>query len=213
MDVGPVAVPASKIRTTDQVIVITDASLTMVKGDHFGEAKALTRGLVRAMPESSAPARNPGSYEASVVSFGGRDREGAPLDSFDRGTLGASARRRWSVGVAVLACGVRAPQHVRWQALHAAERALRRLSEASVTSVTGRLLVLPPPRGRARCVPAAPPSRRADATASGQLGGALAGSGYRNASLAAAAVPLPSGRRLQLRGVGGKRPEASRSAS
>lgn len=91
LDVGPVAVPASKIRTTDQVIVITDASLTMVKAGHFSEAKALTESLVRSMPEQSAPARNPDNYDASIVAFGGRDRSGAPLESFDRGDLGASA--------------------------------------------------------------------------------------------------------------------------
>ncbi len=90
-DVGPVAVPAAQVRTTDQVIVITDASLTMFKGGHFDEARALTQSLVRAMPERSAPARNPGSYDASLIAFGGRERVGTGLDAFNRGALAAAA--------------------------------------------------------------------------------------------------------------------------
>ena len=90
-DVGPVAVPAAKIRTTDKFIVITDASLTMFKRGHFDEARALTQSLVRAMPERSAPARNPGSYDASLIAFGGRERVGTGLDAFNRGALDAAA--------------------------------------------------------------------------------------------------------------------------
>lgn len=89
--VGPVDVPASKVRATDQVVVITDASLTMIKADQFRDAKALTRTLVRAMPEPSAPARNPADYQVELIAFGGRDRIVAPLSSFDRPLLAAEA--------------------------------------------------------------------------------------------------------------------------
>ncbi len=91
LDVSPIAVPASKIRATDQVVVITDASLTMVKADTFRDAKALTQTLVRAMPEKSAPALNPGRYEVELVAFGGRDRTRSPLSPFDRAALTSGA--------------------------------------------------------------------------------------------------------------------------
>jgi OOP family OmpA-OmpF porin len=96
--VGPVDVPASKIRATDQVVVITDASLTMVKEDNFRDAKALTQTLVRALPEKSAPARNPESYEVELISFGGRERDKSPLQSFNRGALSSDADDMYAIG-------------------------------------------------------------------------------------------------------------------
>ena len=98
LDVSPIAVPASKIRTTEQVVVITDASLTMVKADTFRDAKALTQTLVRAMPEKDAPARNPGSYEVELIAFGGRDRTRSPLSPFDRAALTSGADELRALG-------------------------------------------------------------------------------------------------------------------
>ena len=89
--VNPIPVPASQTRATDQVVVIADASLTMVKADTFRDAKALAQTLVRAMPEKDAPARNPGSYEVELIGFGGRDRTRSPLSPFDRAALASGA--------------------------------------------------------------------------------------------------------------------------
>jgi outer membrane protein OmpA-like peptidoglycan-associated protein len=96
--VNPVDVPPSKLRATDQVVVITDASLTMVKSDTFRDAKALTQTLVRAMPEKSAPARNPGDYQVELVAFGGRDRTKSPLSDFDRASLASDADGMTALG-------------------------------------------------------------------------------------------------------------------
>ncbi len=88
--VQPAPAPRGEWRTTEQVIVITDASGTMYAAETFPEAKALTQSFIAAMPDARQRAATP-RYEAGVVGFGGKDRVTAPVASFDRQTLATTA--------------------------------------------------------------------------------------------------------------------------
>lgn len=91
LGVGPVRMSAGEWRIVDHVLVITDASGTMYYRQTFPEAKAITQSLVRAMPEAGVRAKNPGSYQAGLVGFGGTERAVAPLAPFDRAALSSVA--------------------------------------------------------------------------------------------------------------------------
>ncbi len=88
--VAPASATPSQWRTTERVVVVTDASGTMYSAQTFPEAKALTQSFIAAMPEPGHPAAQP-VYEAGVVGFGGDDRVVAPVADFDRGTLATTA--------------------------------------------------------------------------------------------------------------------------
>jgi len=90
---SPIRMQSGEWRVVDQTFVVTDASGTMQMEETFPEAKALSRGFLRAMPEPSEPAKNPGTYQASVIGFGGKDRVVAPLASFDRARLDSTAQK------------------------------------------------------------------------------------------------------------------------
>ena len=78
-------------RTTDQVILVTDSSGTMVASDHFPDAKALTQSMVAALPDGQAASARPKPYEAGLLGFGGTERITSPLGPVDRGALGSTA--------------------------------------------------------------------------------------------------------------------------
>jgi len=81
--VSPLALGARDRLVADQLIVVTDASGTTYKNQTFPQEKALTRSFVAALPD--------GSYEASLVAFGGTERKGTALASFNRGALSQAA--------------------------------------------------------------------------------------------------------------------------
>ncbi len=91
LPVGPVSMSSGEWRVVDHVLVVTDASGSMTHRETFPEAKAVTRSFVASMPEADAPARNPGTYEAGLIGFGGTERSTVPLAAFDRGRLSQAA--------------------------------------------------------------------------------------------------------------------------
>ncbi len=88
--VSPANASPSQWRTTERVVVITDASGTMYAAETFPEAKALTQSFIASMPDPGHPAADP-RYEAGVVGFGGDDCVVAPVAAFDRATLSSTA--------------------------------------------------------------------------------------------------------------------------
>ena len=90
LEVSPVSVMGGEQRITDQIIVITDGSATMVQEANFPEARALTQSFVAAMPAANAPAKG-ADYQAGLISFGGGERGGAPLAEFNREVLADKA--------------------------------------------------------------------------------------------------------------------------
>ncbi len=92
VNASPIQMRTGEWRVVDQVFVVTDASGTMYMEKTFPEAKSLSRGFIRAMPEASEPAANPDRYQASVIGFGGNDRVVAPLGRFDRSRLDGKAQ-------------------------------------------------------------------------------------------------------------------------
>lgn len=91
LSVSPLQFAANEWRAPSQAIVITDASGTMYKHQTFPDAKALTQSFVKAMPEGNTRAKFPGTYDASLIGFGGYDRIVSPLAPFDRGALASRA--------------------------------------------------------------------------------------------------------------------------
>lgn len=87
----PIQIGGSDWRVTDQVVVITDGSGTQYVNETFPDAKALTRSFVASMPDANTPSASQRVYDASLVGFGGDDREAAPLAPFDRGRLASTA--------------------------------------------------------------------------------------------------------------------------
>jgi outer membrane protein OmpA-like peptidoglycan-associated protein len=87
IETGPIQIGKGEQRITDQVIVITDASGTMYLRKTFPDAKALARSFVASMPEAGAPSKSGRVYDAGAVGFGGKERSGAPLATFDRSRL------------------------------------------------------------------------------------------------------------------------------
>lgn len=90
-EVSPVSVKQGEQRITDQVIVITDGSATMVQEANFPEARALTQTFIAAMPEAAVRSKGTETYQAALISFGGAERGGAPLADFNRELLADKA--------------------------------------------------------------------------------------------------------------------------
>ena len=92
MRVAPAEMSDDEWRVLDHVFVVTDGSGTMYLEETFPDAKALSVGFIRAMPERSARAANPGTYQAGAIGFGGEERVVAPLGDFDRAALESKAQ-------------------------------------------------------------------------------------------------------------------------
>lgn len=91
--VNPLQFADNEWRVPSQAIVIADSSGTTFVSKTFPYIKALTRSFVSAMPEGNERARYPGTYDATLIGFGGDERIVAPLAPFDRGALAAAADR------------------------------------------------------------------------------------------------------------------------
>lgn len=87
LGVDPLTPASGEWRSTDNVIVITDASNTQVRSGSYGTAKALAQSFVAALPDPKVKAQNPGSYSVGAIGFGSDERSGAALAPFDRESL------------------------------------------------------------------------------------------------------------------------------
>jgi OOP family OmpA-OmpF porin len=85
--VGPIGLADDEWRATDQVVLITDASFSMFQRKNFPEAKAVSQGFVRSLPNYDVRAANPGVYQASAIGFGGDSRIEVPLEPLNRPAL------------------------------------------------------------------------------------------------------------------------------
>ncbi len=145
--VGPVAMEEGEWRVVDHVIVVTDASGTMYYRETFPEAKAITRAFVASMPPATGRARNPGTYEAGLIGFGGDERAVAPLSSFDRPALRSAADDLEILGSVKLGTGGTTPLHVVLSEVQAALSG--RSGQAAVVIVTDGVADLPDEAQRA----------------------------------------------------------------
>ncbi len=109
--VSPLRMAENEQRVVDRVIVVTDGSGTMYQRETFPEAKAVTQAFVAAMPDADARAQNPGAYEASLIGFGGTERQVTPLAPFDRRTLASAADELDILGSVRLGKGGSTPLH------------------------------------------------------------------------------------------------------
>ena len=98
ISVDPLTPASNEWRSTDNIIVITDASHTQVRNATYPTAKALAQSFVAALPEASARAQNPKSYSVAAVGFGSAERSGAPLAPFDREALERATRNLHPLG-------------------------------------------------------------------------------------------------------------------
>jgi OOP family OmpA-OmpF porin len=78
---GPVTPGPDERVIVDHAYLIVDSSSSVEQ--EFASEKAMVQSFVGAMPE--------GTYQSGAVAFGGYDREGAPLATFDRSSLGNTA--------------------------------------------------------------------------------------------------------------------------
>lgn len=85
--VTPVQFSANEWRIPSQAIVIADASGTTYMEETFPFVKALTQSFVQSMPEGNTRAKVSGSYDASLIGFGGKERVVRSLLPFDRSEL------------------------------------------------------------------------------------------------------------------------------
>jgi OOP family OmpA-OmpF porin len=85
---SPIQLGAGEWRTTDTLLVVTDASLSTYQNETFPDAQALTRAYVASLPTASAKAERQGPYRVGTTSFGGRRRQGAPIAPYDARALG-----------------------------------------------------------------------------------------------------------------------------
>ena len=112
LEVGALQLPEGEWRVVDHVFVVTDASGTMYYRKTFPEAKAITQSFVASMPDADVRAENPGSYEASLIGFGGTERATVPLAPFDRAALASAADDLDLLGSVRLGKGGSTPLHV-----------------------------------------------------------------------------------------------------
>jgi len=89
--VTPLQFSANEERIPSQAIVLADSSGTTYMAKTFPYVKALTQSFVRAMPEGNTRAKVPGTYDAELIGFGGKDRIISPLAPFNRSALSAKA--------------------------------------------------------------------------------------------------------------------------
>jgi len=85
--VSPVAISGGEWRVVDNIFVVTDASGSMYAERTFPNAKALSRSLVAALPETTEPAEHAQRYNVASIGFGGDERTSLPLQPFDRNDL------------------------------------------------------------------------------------------------------------------------------
>ena len=85
---SPIQLGAGEWRTTDTLLVVTDASLSTYQNETFPDAQALTRAYVASLPTASAKAERQGPYRVGTTSFGGTRRQGAPIAPYDAQALG-----------------------------------------------------------------------------------------------------------------------------
>jgi OOP family OmpA-OmpF porin len=89
--VNPVQFSANEWRVPSQAVVIADASGTTYMAETFPYVKALTQSFVKAMPEGNSRAKVSGSYDATLIGFGGKERIVSPLAPFNRSALANKA--------------------------------------------------------------------------------------------------------------------------
>jgi outer membrane protein OmpA-like peptidoglycan-associated protein len=89
--VSPLQFAQNEWRVPSQAIVIADSSGTTYVSGTFPYIKALTQSFVKAMPDGNTRAKYSGTYDATLIAFGGDDRIVSPLAAFDRGALGSAA--------------------------------------------------------------------------------------------------------------------------
>ncbi len=89
--VNPVQFSANEWRIPSQAVVIADASGTTYMAETFPYVKALTQSFVKAMPEANSRAKTSGSYDATLIGFGGKERIVSPLAPFNRSALASKA--------------------------------------------------------------------------------------------------------------------------
>ena len=80
---SPIQLRVGEWRTTDTLLVVTDASLSTYQNESFPDAQALTRAYVASLPTASAKAERQGPYRVGTISFGGTKRQGAPIAPYD----------------------------------------------------------------------------------------------------------------------------------
>jgi OOP family OmpA-OmpF porin len=85
---SPIQLGAGEWRTTDTLLVVTDASLSTYQNETFPDAQALTRAYVASLPTAGAKAERQGPYRVGTTSFGGTQRQGAPIAPYDADALG-----------------------------------------------------------------------------------------------------------------------------
>jgi len=85
---SPIQLGAGEWRTTDTLLVVTDASLSTYQNETFPDAQALTRAYVASLPTATAKAERQGPYRVGTTSFGGTERQGAPIAPYDAAALG-----------------------------------------------------------------------------------------------------------------------------
>jgi outer membrane protein OmpA-like peptidoglycan-associated protein len=96
--VSPLQFAQNEWRVPSQTIVISDSSGTTYVSGTFPYIKALTQSFVKAMPEGNTRAKYPGTYDASLIAFGGDDRIVSALAPFDRGALASAANNMRLLG-------------------------------------------------------------------------------------------------------------------
>jgi OOP family OmpA-OmpF porin len=89
--VTPVKFAANEWRVPSQAVVLSDSSGTTYMAKTFPYVKALTQSFVKAMPEGNSRAKVSGSYDATLIGFGGKDRIVSPLSPFNRSALAGKA--------------------------------------------------------------------------------------------------------------------------
>ena len=89
--VTPMQFSANEWRVPSQAVVIADSSGTTYMAETFPHVKALTQSFVKAMPDGNTRAKVSGSYDATLIGFGGKDRIVSPLAPFNRSALAGKA--------------------------------------------------------------------------------------------------------------------------
>ena len=95
---SPIQLGAGEWRTTDTLLVVTDASLSTYQNETFPDAQALTRAYVASLPAASAKAERQGPYRVGTTSFGGTQRQGAPIAPYDAQALGEATAELEIIG-------------------------------------------------------------------------------------------------------------------
>lgn len=97
-DVDPLTPATGEWRSTDNLIVVTDASHTQIRNATYPTAKALAQAIVAALPEAGVRAKNPNSYSVGTIGFGSAERVGAPLAPLNREVLERATRNLHPLG-------------------------------------------------------------------------------------------------------------------